>query len=186
MQLQPIRNKEQAYSNYWGGSEIEKQDKCQAERFTCICPFHHLLCRPMHGLHSIYTCTFTIPLLCTLYIYTAAQIWTLARNLHVTIGDLIPEGDIYWDTFLTLLDILDICMAHVVSNDMAAHLNLLIHDHHEAYREIYPDKPLLPKQHYMVHYPDWMKKVSTYLIYIYIIYVRYTLLHPCRPEHIDI
>ena len=82
----------------------------------------------------------------------------LLCNLHVTIGDLIREGDIYWDTFLTLLDILDICMAQVVSNDMAAHLNLLIHDHHEAYREIYPDKPLLPKQHYMVHYPDWMKK----------------------------
>ena len=84
--------------------------------------------------------------------------WTLARNLPVMIGDLIPEGDMYWDTFLTLLDILDICMAQVVSNDMAAHLNLLIRDHHEAYREIYPDKPLLPKQHYMVHYPDWMKK----------------------------
>ena len=84
--------------------------------------------------------------------------WTLACNLPVMIGDLIPEGDIYWETFLTLLDILDICMAQVVSDDIAAHLHLLIQDHHEAYRDIYPETPLLPKQHYMVHYPDWMKK----------------------------
>ena len=84
--------------------------------------------------------------------------WTLARNLPVMIGDLIPQGDVYWETFLTLLDILDICMAQVVSDDMASHLNLLIRDHHEAYTDIYPEKSLLPKQHYMVHYPYWMRK----------------------------
>lgn len=109
------------------------------------------------------TCTinclakFPLPVVC-IYVYAAAQMWTLARNLPVMIGDLIPEGDTYWETFLTLLDILDICMAQVVSDDMAAHLNLLIRHHHEAYRDIYPETPLLPKQHYMVHYPDWMKK----------------------------
>ena len=54
MQLQPIRNKEQAHSTYWGGCEIKKQDKSQTERFTCICPFHHPLCHPIHGLHQAY------------------------------------------------------------------------------------------------------------------------------------
>ena len=84
--------------------------------------------------------------------------WTLARNLPAMIGDLIPEGDRYWETFLTLLEILDICMAPVTSEELTWHLSLLIHGHHESYKEIYPEKPLLPKQHYMIHYPDWMRK----------------------------
>ena len=58
--------------------------------------------------------------------------WTMARNLPVMIGDLVAEGDIHWETFLTLLDILDMCMAPVVTEDMAAHLSLLIRDHHET------------------------------------------------------
>ena len=92
------------------------------------------------------------------HMLTAAQMWTMARNLPVMIGDLVPEGDRHWETFVTLLDILDMCMAPVVTEDMASHLSLLIRDHHETYIELYPDLPLLPKHHYIVHYPDWMKK----------------------------
>lgn len=92
------------------------------------------------------------------HVFKAAQMWTMARNLPVMIGDLVPEGDSHWETFVTLLDILDMCMAPVVTEDMASHLSLLIRDHHETYRELYPDLPLLPKHHYIVHYPDWMKK----------------------------
>ena len=84
--------------------------------------------------------------------------WTLARNLPAMIGDLIPEEDRHWETFLTLLEILDICMAPVTSEELTWHLSLLIRGHHESYKEIYPERPLLTKQHYMIHYPEWMRK----------------------------
>ena len=68
------------------------------------------------------------------------QSWTLARYLPLIIGDKIPEDSIYWETFLTLLDILDICFSPNVSTEQATYLANLIELHHESYKEAYPDK----------------------------------------------
>lgn len=93
-----------------------------------------------------------------MYICTAAQMWTLAQNLQVMFGELIPIDDSYWECYLLLLDILDICMAPVLNEELISYLSLLIEHHHEMYRTLCLDELLLPKHHYMVHYPDWMKR----------------------------
>ena len=95
--------------------------------------------------------------------------WTLARYLPMMLGNVVPEENEHWETYLTLLDILDICLAPVVTKDMATHLKLLITDHHQSFKECYREEhTFIPKQHYMVHYPEWIKR------YVYVWVLSYT------------
>ena len=93
-------------------------------------------------------------------INSAMQMWTLARYLPLVIGDLVPEEDEHWEIFLTLLDILDICLAPKTNEQQASHLTMLIAAHHESFKEAYPHLRLIPKQHYMVHYPEWIRRYA--------------------------
>ena len=119
-----------------------------------------------------------------LYVYAAMQMWTLARYLPLLIGDLVPEEDKHWETFLTLLDILRICLAPKTNKEQAAHLELLIMAHHESFKEGYPDICLIPKQHYMVHYPEWIRR------YVHICNSALQNMHACyncsRPMYVDV
>ncbi len=45
-----------------------------------------------------------------LYLYIAAQMWALAINLPLMIGDQIPQDNEKWECFLMLLDILQLCI----------------------------------------------------------------------------
>ena len=63
-------------------------------------------------------------------IILAAQMWNLAINLPILIGDKIPSEDDNWDFFLLLLDILQFCTAGVASSAQAGILGDLIYDHH--------------------------------------------------------
>ena len=74
----------------------------------------------------------------------ATKIWCFARLLPLMVGDKIDEAD---STF-----------APVISASMIAYLKEMIHDHQTTFLEIYPSSPIIPKMHYMVHYPEWMAK----------------------------
>ena len=91
-------------------------------------------------------------------VYTAMQMSKLARYLSLLIGDLVPEKGKHWETFLTLLDILRICLAPRTNEEQAVHLELLIMAHHESFNEGYPDIRLILKQQYMVHCPEWIRR----------------------------
>lgn len=48
--------------------------------------------------------------------YTPAiQMWDLGRLLPVMVGQWVPVGDEHWQTFLLLLDIVDILLAPEIS-----------------------------------------------------------------------
>ena len=64
------------------------------------------------------------------FLYTAAQMWNLAINFPLMIGDKIPSRDEKWECFLFLLDILQLCTTRIASEDHAGILEALIHDHH--------------------------------------------------------
>lgn len=76
--------------------------------------------------------------------------------LPLIIGDLVPEDNLYWQLFLLLLKIVDLVMAPRCTTAIAAYLRELIHEHHVTFKELYPDRPLTPKLHYMVHIPHWI------------------------------
>ena len=70
------------------------------------------------------------------------------------IGDLIPQDNKKWECFLMLLDILQICTARISSVSQVGFLEALIHDHHQLFTQCYPSVSIIPKMHYMVHFPQ--------------------------------
>ena len=88
--------------------------------------------------------------------YPASESWTLARMLPLLVGDLVPDDDPHWLNFLLLLSIIDIIMAPKTTRALAAYLRELILQHHTAFKELYPERPITPKMHYIIHIPQWM------------------------------
>lgn len=76
--------------------------------------------------------------------------------LPLLVGDLVPCDNPYWQHYLLLLKITDIVMAPKCTPPIAAYLRQLIEEHHTQFRQLYPDRPLTPKQHYLVHIPSWI------------------------------
>ncbi len=79
------------------------------------------------------------------------------RFLPLLIGHLVPEGDCFWDNFLMLLTIMDYVFAPVTTADKADYVAMLVEDFLVDFRELYPERRLIPKMHYMIHLPTWMK-----------------------------
>ena len=112
------------------------------------------------------------------YSIAATQMWCLARLLPLMIGEEVEEGDQYWGNFLLLLSILDYCMAPIVSKDWAAYLRMIIQDHHQTFKQLYPSCPIIPKMHYIVHYPEIMCRYKAS-------YNVHSTLEPCGKLELD-
>ena len=78
--------------------------------------------------------------------------WCLARMLPLLIGDFIPVADDCWENFLRLLKIEEIVFAQRTSTQLAAYLALLVEEYLTQFSEL-NERRMIPKQHYMVHYP---------------------------------
>ena len=88
--------------------------------------------------------------------------WCLSMLLPLMIGDKVPESDLRWKNFLRLLEIIDILFAPVLSEDNVAYLHFLIEAHHKAFVDLYPSCSIIPKMHYMVHYPSWISRYASF------------------------
>lgn len=94
-----------------------------------------------------------------MYVYThsfitfiaASQMWLLGRLLPAMVGGLIPESDKKWKNYMLLLRIVGYIFSPKVTSDEADYLAILIEEHHNTFRVLYPDKSVTPKFHYMVH-----------------------------------
>lgn len=82
----------------------------------------------------------------------AAEFWCLCRNLRLMIASRIPRGDPHWQLLIKLLDCMSVIFAPTVTANMADFLSYLVEEHHSLFKELFPEKPLLPKHHFMIHY----------------------------------
>ena len=93
--------------------------------------------------------------------------WCLGRFLPLLIGHLVPENDSFWDNFLMLLTIMDYVFAPVTTPDKADYVAMLVEDFLTEFKELYPERRLIPKMHYMIHMSSCMKRyVYTFLVNI--------------------
>lgn len=92
------------------------------------------------------------------YCISAAQMWCLGKHLPLMVGNLVPEDDERWILFCTLLEIVDIVFSPVTCIDTIGVLEGLIEEHHSKFRALYPGRSIIPKMHYMVHYPSHMNR----------------------------
>ena len=98
--------------------------------------------------------------------HVATQMWCLGRFLPLLVGHLVPKDDPYWDNLLTLLTIMDYVFAPETTADKADYVSMLVEDFLSDFKDLYPERPLIPKMHYMIHFATWMKwYVHTWGIY---------------------
>lgn len=91
------------------------------------------------------------------------QTLCLVRNTPLIFGDLVPPGNPNWNLLLILLQIINIVFSPVVTYGMTVFLKHLISEHHQLFKSVYPHKKLIPKHHFMVHYPSCIRKIGPLL-----------------------
>jgi len=95
----------------------------------------------------------------------AAKFWCLFRNLPLMIGARVPRGDPHWQLVIYLLGVMSIIFAPEVTAHLADFLSHLVEEHHTHFKLLFPDKLLLPKHHFMVHYGTKMKEFGPLICY---------------------
>ena len=84
--------------------------------------------------------------------------WCLAILLQVMIGDLVDSQDNHWECFCLMLTLTSYVFAPEMTDGAVMFLKELINDRHQLFILIYPDSRIIPKQHYVLHLPEWMIK----------------------------
>lgn len=105
----------------------------------------------------------------------AAQMWCLGRLLPLMIGSDVPPGNECWDCFLLLMTIVDYVFAPVTSKEILDYLKELIETHHKLFKEVYPLSPIIPKLHYVVHIPEWIKRYHYCFIFYCLLFCPFLL-----------
>ena len=80
--------------------------------------------------------------------------WCLSRLLPFLIKEWIPSGNADWELYSDLMTIVDILFSPVIKRGTTVYLRLAISEYLERFKMLYPNLKLIPKQHFMVHYPN--------------------------------
>lgn len=91
------------------------------------------------------------------------QTLCLVKNIPLLFGDIIPAGNKNWNLLLLLLQIMNIVFSPSLTLGMTIYLKHLIVDHHKLFKHLYPHRNLIPKHHFMIHYPSSIRKIGPLL-----------------------
>ena len=91
---------------------------------------------------------------------SASQMMTLSRELPLLIADTIPHDDQNWHSFLVLLKICSIAVSPLCTHDTIAYLRVLIEEKLYLFQQLYPEESMIPKLHYMIHYPSQIERLG--------------------------
>lgn len=69
----------------------------------------------------------------------------------------MPEDEPAWQVILHLKDIVELVVAPVHTDETIVYLEAKIHDHRQLYVHLFPFAKLLPKHHYIEHYPHMIR-----------------------------
>lgn len=103
-----------------------------------------------HIITNSYSCKKTI-------VGNAHENWNLIRLLPFLVGNLIPEGELAWQVILDLKEIVELVVAPVHTDETIAHLDVKVSEHRQRLLELNPDGKILPKHHYLEHYPHLIR-----------------------------
>ena len=86
----------------------------------------------------------------------AGRTWCLLRLLPLMIGSKVPESDLHWQFFLELKNIAELVFAPRLAVGNVILMQRKIQDHLESFCELFPARLLKPKQHFLLHYAQYM------------------------------
>ncbi|EEC18804.1 conserved hypothetical protein [Ixodes scapularis] len=84
---------------------------------------------------------------------SAAEKLCFFRFFSLLLGDCIPKRNAAYEVYLMLRAVVDIVLAPQVCCSAAARLQVLIDDFYSAFKETFPGVNIIPKMHYLIHYP---------------------------------
>ena len=84
----------------------------------------------------------------------------LCEEFPMLVADLIADDDENWYAFLVLLKICAIALSPVCFYDTISFLRVLIEEKLDLFKKLYPESSMIPKQHYMVHYPSQISRLG--------------------------
>ena len=87
----------------------------------------------------------------------AIQTWCLVRNMPLIFDDLVPRDSEY------CLQIIDIVFSPFLTEGLTVYLKHLVAEHHRLFKSVFPEKALLPKHHFLIHYPRCIRNLGPVL-----------------------
>ena len=85
----------------------------------------------------------------------AVQVWTFLQLFPLLVEHLVKDpSDKVWQLVLSLRSIVSLVVSHKISKHQIAKMGVLIEEYVLTRKDLFPDVPLRPKHHYMVHYPE--------------------------------
>lgn len=87
----------------------------------------------------------------------AHENWTLLRLLPFIIGVKIPFSEPAWQVLMTLKDITELVVSPIHTEESISYLDTLISEHRHRLLEVFPEQKIIPKHHFLEHYPAMIK-----------------------------
>ena len=91
---------------------------------------------------------------------SASQSLLLIRILPFVIGDRVPRDDQKWKCFMLLSKILDLVVSQISLPNICAILQSTIEEHHKFFIAMYGSEAVIPKFHFLLHYPQQILNVG--------------------------
>ncbi len=88
----------------------------------------------------------------------AHENWTLIRLLPLMIGHKIPLNDPAWNVIMCLKDIVELVVAPTQTEASLSYLDAKISEHRLRLLSAFPQVKLIPKHHFLEHYPTLIKE----------------------------
>ena len=89
---------------------------------------------------------------------TAAQFMVFMKILPFLLDGLVDSDDVYVGFLRDLIDIFQMLIAPVITVGTLSVLKDSIKYHLNKFKELFPNLNIIPKQHYMVHFPSLIKR----------------------------
>lgn len=83
----------------------------------------------------------------------AAKAHLLFQIFPFIVGKNVDLNDDHWELYTLLAEITDISFASVIGLETIARLKEAVRAYLTLFKELFPDQPFTPKQHYLVHFP---------------------------------
>lgn len=87
----------------------------------------------------------------------AHENWCLLRLLPLMIGTKVQEEEQAWQLLMTLKDVVELVMSPTHTDESIGHLDSLIAEHRHRFSSVFPQGKLIPKHHFIEHYPQLIK-----------------------------
>ena len=96
---------------------------------------------------------------------SASRMWCLLRVMPLLIGELIPNDSPEMELFRLLREVMAYSFAPIHTTATTLYLDFIVEQHHTLFQQLYPDNPLTPKQHNLLHYGEAIRRNGPLTLY---------------------